>query len=719
MHTRTSATSPGADPTTTTRADAGRAIIVAPPRAGRGPMSETKKWPWDKPSRDSGPATHDARRAATEPQIFAYCRDLGVSPKVSPGMDPSSPALDADGDGRYAIGRELGRGGGGVVYLGTDRSLRRSVAVKVLSPDLVTDPMRVQAFVEEAVITGGLEHPNIVPAYDLGCSSTLGIYYTMKRLTGRPLSQVLTALRRGDPATVQSFGMYRLLGGFIELCRAVAYAHSRGVIHCDIKPENVFIGEYGEVVLVDWGLAQVLGPDGKHQARARMHAGTPEYMAPEQITKSGHDLDPRSDVWALGVMLYELLTLTVPFQGANAKEVLMRVMVEQLEPPSTRAPGRPIPPGVEDICRRSLSKNREFRYGSVAELLAELEAELEGTRERVRRAEQARRSIDAVEALLARMHPIEAEVDRMLAATATLAGHDLRLSELRRALLEGYREAADHALRGCEADGDTVSDRVGDLYWRIFLRIYPSSAPISDAGRELANDLLLRLSEKAFSAVVRAGRKLTRTQAGGTLTPSDPPAKGQYDDPWLHIVSALCGDEDEAIDPDHAPSGLRQLITRISFLQRISLFQAVPACSLLPIAEACQEYGFRQHQPIFLQGDVGDTLCILLRGRVEVIRDGAVINHLGPGDVCGEVAVLGAATRTAGVIATEPVKALMLGADRFRRIVRENGDIGLAVIQVLSERLRVATERESALRSLTTTILGHRRAPATDADDES
>ncbi|HSN33370.1 MAG TPA: cyclic nucleotide-binding domain-containing protein, partial [Ideonella sp.] len=126
----------------------------------------------------------------------------------------------------------------------------------------------------------------------------------------------------------------------------------------------------------------------------------------------------------------------------------------------------------------------------------------------------------------------------------------------------------------------------------------------------------------------------------------------------------------------------------------------------LPIAEACHEVAFAPLQAVFEQGAPGDALCILLEGTVEVVRDGAVINRLKPGDVCGEVAVLSQSARTAGVFATEePVRALMLGADRFRKIVRESGDIGLAVIEVLSERLRVATEREAALRSLAKTIL--------------
>ena len=683
-------------------------------------MTETKKWPWDKkPKRDSM-APERRLVSGPEPPLFAYCRELGIAPTVNPGLDPAGPPLTGGDDDRYVVGSELGRGGGGVVYLGTDRSLRRSVALKVMSPDLVTDPMRVQAFVEEAIITGGLEHPNIVPAYDLGVSPTLGIYHTMKRLTGRPLANVISALRKGDPATVQAFGMYRLLGCFIELSRAVAYAHARGVLHCDLKPENVFIGEYGEVVLVDWGLAQVLGQGGKDQARARMHAGTPEYMAPEQITKSGVDLDVRSDIWALGVILYELLTLTVPFQGASAREVLMRVMVEPLEPPAIRTPNRPFPPGIEDIVRRALSKNREFRYASVADLLADLEAELEGTRERLRRAEQARRSLETVEALLGRLRPLESEVDGLLAAhppredtgeVKMAFSDEPRLADRRRVLLGGYREAAEHIFQGFESDSDAtmIGDAAGDLYWRIFLRIYPSHTPTSGPNREVANELLNNLSEKAFTAVIRAGRKLTRSRDVASLSTIEVTRPAPtFEDPWLSVVSTLCNDEGDELDPTQAPSALRQLITRITFLQRISLFNAVPAFSLLAIAEACQEYNFNPEQPIFRQGDPGDSICMILEGHVEVVRDGAVINRLGPGDVCGEVAVLGQAARTAGVIATEPVKTLMLGADRFRRIVRENGDIGLAVIQVLSERLRVATERESALRSLAKTILAKR-----------
>ncbi len=697
-------------------------------------MTDTKKWPWDLPTTSELVRTETARSRTTEPRLFTYCRDLGITPAISPGLDPAGPSpdgedtpnvADVESGGRYVLGPELGRGGGGVVYLATDRSLRRSVAIKVLMPDLVGQPDRVQAFVEEAIITGGLEHPNIVPAYDLGVSQSLGIYYTMKRLTGRPLAAVLEGLRLCDPATVQGFGMFRLIGCFTELCRALAYAHSRGILHCDLKPENVFIGEYGEVVVVDWGLAQVLSPEGRRQARANMKAGTPEYMAPEQITKSGHDLDVRSDIWALGVILYEILTLTVPFKGATPKEILMRVMVEPLEPPAQRAPGRPISPGIEDICRRALSKNRDLRYGSVLELLADLEAELEGTREQLRRADQSRRAMEVSEAILERLRTREEAFDALFTVPdgdGETSGDSslLHVAELRRALLAGYAEAAGVILRGIDAAGGgrTLASRpavpdlceaAGDLYWRIFRRVWPSydasEASFPRSFHDQANDILVQLSERAIAAVVRVGRSLAQNLDHGVRGRTE--ASG---DPWLSIVAAMCRTDSVVPSLATTSSGLRSLVHRITFLQQISLFAAVPTWHLLPIAEACREVNYGPEALIFGQGDPGDSLCLVLEGSVEVIRDGAVINRLGVGEVLGEISVLGTSPRTASVMAVDAVRVLVLEAEKFRRIVRENGDIGLAVIQVISERLRVATERESALRALTRTILAKRHS---------
>jgi hypothetical protein len=335
----------------------------------------------------------------------------------------------------------------------------------------------------------------------------------------------------------------------------------------------------------------------------------------------------------------------------------------------------------------------------------------------MRRTEQAHRSLDATHQLLDRLRPLEEECDYWLAGRPTDEGEEMRtafmdeprLTDLRRELMTGYRDAATLVLRGLESDGEveSLSELAGEIYWRVFMRVYPSSTPTSGPNREMATDLLLTLSQRCFSGIVRAGRRLARSRHFASLSTNDVKQPGPtIDDPWLSVVSTLTGDDPEDIDPNRAPSSLRTLIGRITFLRNISLFNAVPTASLLPIAEACHEVSFAPHQAVFEQGAPGDALCILLEGTVEVVRDGAVINHLGPGDVCGEVAVLSQSERTAGVLATEePVRALMLGADRFRRIVRESGDIGLAVIEVLSERLRVATEREAALRSLAKTIL--------------
>jgi hypothetical protein len=280
--------------------------------------------------------------------------------------------------------------------------------------------------------------------------------------------------------------------------------------------------------------------------------------------------------------------------------------------------------------------------------------------------------------------------------------------------LTGYHDVMQQLIRGIEQDSaaQQLTEAAGDLYWRIFRRIYPSRSRSRAAGvglgaspgREMASEMLVKLSEKAFTAVVRTGRNLTRTRDAVSTLDVVKPGTALLD-PWLSVVATLSGEEDDELDASSAPSALRMLIDRITFLQKISLFAAVPVWHLLPIAEACREVAFADGEMVLRQGDPGESLCILLAGHVEVVRDGAVINRLGQGEVCGEVSVLGRSPRTAGVVAVGPLRTLMLEADHFRRIVRENGDIGLAVIQVLSERLRVATERESALRSLAKTFL--------------
>ncbi|MBT8484189.1 MAG: protein kinase [Phycisphaerae bacterium] len=237
-------------------------------------------------------------------------------------------------DARYQVLGEIARGGVGVVHKSRDIDLGRDVAMKVLQDTHADDPAMVQRFVEEAQIAGQLQHPGILPVYELGLEDDRTPFFTMKLVKGRTLSALLA--ERPDPAADRP----RMLRTFEGVCQTVAYAHSRGVIHRDLKPSNVMVGAFGEVQVVDWGLAKVLDASGTPGERSRSNPfdtniatvrtgddhsgslvgsvmGTPAYMAPEQARGEIDRVDERADVFALGGMLCEILTGHAPYAGAD------------------------------------------------------------------------------------------------------------------------------------------------------------------------------------------------------------------------------------------------------------------------------------------------------------------------------------------------------------------------------------------------------------------
>lgn len=193
---------------------------------------------------------------------------------------------------RYRIVRELGRGGMGVVYEAEDRELERRVAIKVLATELAT-PAAAERMRREARVIARLEHPGIVPLHEAGALPDGRIYYAMKLVRGRRLDDLAREERRGTT---------ELLRIFLRVCEAVALAHARGVVHCDLKPENVMAGEFGEVLVMDWGVARALANDDDAE---RVIAGTRGFMAPEQ--ERGESVDATADVYALGAMLRALV----------------------------------------------------------------------------------------------------------------------------------------------------------------------------------------------------------------------------------------------------------------------------------------------------------------------------------------------------------------------------------------------------------------------------
>lgn len=345
-----------------------------------------------------------------------------VTTSVPAGTPRPSAAAAAPGgemrarpeaDQKYLPVGEIGRGGMGDVYEVRDVDLNRAVALKRIRRDMLT-PRALQLFLQEAQVTAQLEHPNIVPVHDSGRTTTGEAYFTMKRLRGLNLRQVILSLAGGDTAVRKRFTRMRLGILFLEVVRAVAYAHARGVVHCDLKPSNVMIGEHGEVVVGDWGLARcdprplasksanpVVFPKNAPDQRGVVSGSMP-YMAPEQLT--GDVVDRRADIYALGAILYEMLTLQQVFRVDTLGELAQRIRIG-IVPPRERAPQLEINEEIELICLKCLKVEADERFDSAIDLQDVIEDWLTGARRR----EAAERAFHDGEVARAHLGALNAE----------------------------------------------------------------------------------------------------------------------------------------------------------------------------------------------------------------------------------------------------------------------------------------------------------------------
>jgi serine/threonine protein kinase/tetratricopeptide (TPR) repeat protein len=344
-----------------------------------------------------GPAREELRRIA-DPELHASlahvasaCQaeeDPYATREPSVGR-PTLPGL------RYRILRPHARGGLGEVFVARDEELHREVALKQIQDQHADNPEGRGRFLLEAEITGGLEHPGIVPVYGLGHYADGRPFYAMRFIRGDSLKNAIERFHQanvpGRDPSARAVEFRQLLGRFLDVCNAIAYAHSRGVLHRDLKPGNVMLGKYGETLVVDWGLAKPLGrpdvstPPGEEALRPALASGsvetlpgsalgTPQYISPEQAAGRLEQLGPASDVYSLGATLYCLLTGQVPFpdpHGGGVEEVLQRVQRGEFPPP--RKVHRQVPPALEAVCVKAMALRPGDRYASPRALADDIE----------------------------------------------------------------------------------------------------------------------------------------------------------------------------------------------------------------------------------------------------------------------------------------------------------------------------------------------------------
>ena len=299
--------------------------------------------------------------------------------------DELLPRAWKSGSLKYDELKPLSEGGTAQLFLTEDLNLHRKVAYKTLHNDLKDSDIEMQRFVREARVTANIQHPGTVPVYELGRDREGQLFFTMKRVLGQDLRQILLDLKHEVPSAVDKFPLPRLLDILIQVSQTIAYAHDIGVVHRDLKPANIIVGKFGEVYVLDWGLAKVMG--GKTLAkelgnepqqtdlsltRSGMHYGTPMYMTPE-IARGLSDLDEKSDVFALGILLFEMLTLEPFLQGQDVTEIKRKLLEEPYPLPREIKPDRKIPKDLQAICMKALHRSRGHRYSNATSFLEDLQ----------------------------------------------------------------------------------------------------------------------------------------------------------------------------------------------------------------------------------------------------------------------------------------------------------------------------------------------------------
>ena len=306
-----------------------------------------------------------------------------IFPAIS---DQELPDPCQGGYERYTDFAPLNQGGGAILETAIDGHLGREVVFKKLLPEFRQDEVMIKRFLREARVTALIQHPATVPVYEIGRDPEGTPYFTMKKIEGHSLQEILKGVIEHDKTFDAFASRDTVIDLLITVGQAIAYAHESGVIHRDIKPGNIVIGDFGEVVVMDWGIAKVVGekdeqledphsdlkaPADDLTVRGKVY-GTPRYMSPEQA-KGEDDIDHRSDVFSFGAVLFEVLCHRPLFYGANREEVLHQVLHRRIKSPRKLEPMKMIPNPLNEICMHALEKHPDDRYQSMAALIEDLQ----------------------------------------------------------------------------------------------------------------------------------------------------------------------------------------------------------------------------------------------------------------------------------------------------------------------------------------------------------